>query len=262
MALVLVAALSALLAAAVPQEKQEKEIKNPMAGNPEAIQEGAVLFRISCAFCHGADARGGSRGPDLAGGRRTHGDSDAALLRTITRGVPGTEMPGSDLEEEAIWRVIAYLRSLSAPAPAAAAVAGSREAGEKLFFGAAACSQCHMVKGKGGRLGPALTRAGAARPLRHLAESIRDAGKEITSGYETVVVVTRDGRRITGVRRNEDTFSIQLMDEREQIHSFLKKDLKEVVHEPRSLMPDYQEAVLKQKDLQDLLAYLESLRGN
>jgi hypothetical protein len=75
------------------------------------------------------------------------------------------------------------------------------------------------------------------------------------------VAVTKEGKRITGVRKNEDTFSLQLLDQKEQFHLFLKKDLKEVIHERKSLMPKYDQRALSEKDLQDLLAYLDSLRG-
>ena len=254
---------------AVPPAGPGDEVRNPLAGNPEAIKQGRFLFRFSCSHCHGLGANGGPRGPDLTGGRWTHGSSDAAIFRTISKGVPGTEMPSNEvfLLEEEVWSVIAYLRSRSAAS--AAPVGGDREAGKRIFFGSGACSQCHMVNGKGGRLGPELSRIGAARRTQHLAESIRDPSKqitvrnplmEVTAGYQTVRVVTKDGRRITGVRRNEDSFSIQLMDQREQIHLFLKKELREAVHERRSLMPEYNEQVLDNEELQNLLAYLDSLR--
>ena len=246
-----------------------KEVQYPLAGNPEAIQQGRMLFRLYCSICHGLGATGGRRGPDLTRGRWTHGGSDAAIFRTIRKGVPGTEMPGSAgvLLEEQVWSVIVYLRSLSAAS--VAPIGGNRKAGEQIFFGSGACSRCHMVNGKGGRLGQDLSRIGAARRTQHLAESIRDPNKEVTvratvmevtAGYQTVRVVTKDGRRITGVRRNEDTFSIQLMDQREEIHMFLKKDLREVIYEKRSLMPEYNEQVLDNEELQNLLAYLDSLR--
>jgi len=66
--------------------------ENPVAGNTAAIQEGASLFRANCSPCHGLNAQGGGRGPDLTAGRWVHGSSDADIFRTITRGVPGTEM--------------------------------------------------------------------------------------------------------------------------------------------------------------------------
>ena len=247
---------------------REKEVKNPVAGDPAAIHQGKALFRLFCSMCHGLDASGGSRGPDLTAGRWTHGSSDAGIFRTIREGVPGTEMPGNGLLlEEEVWSVVAYLRSRSAAS--AAPVEGNHEAGERIFFGSGICSQCHMVNGKGGRLGPDLSRIGAARRTQHLAESIRDPNKEVTVrdilaevtlGYQTVIVVTKGGRRITGVRRNEDIFSIQLMDQDEEIHLLLKKDLREVIYERRSLMPGYTEQILSDKELQNLLAYLDRLR--
>lgn len=246
-------------AAAIDQEKQEKEVKNPVANDPQAIKRGQNLFALSCGYCHGLDAHGGGRGPDLTSGRWTHGESDAALLQTITKGVPGTDMPSCNCPEEEAWELIAFLRSLSTNT--ATAVAGDREAGERIFFGAGGCAACHLVNGRGSRFGPDLSRIGAARSVRHLTESLRNPDKEIPDGYQAVVAVTKDGQRIAGVRKNEDTFSLQLMDQREQYHLFLKKDLREVIHQPKSLMPKYDERALGQKELEDLLAYLVSLRG-
>ena len=244
-----------------------REVRNPLAGDPEAIRQGRVIFRFGCIFCHGLEANGGTRGPDLTRGRWTHGSSDAAIFQNIDEGVPGTAMPATVLAEDEIWSVVAYLRTLSAASPTP--IRGNREAGERIFFGSGACSKCHMVNGKGGRLGPGLSHIAAARGTKYLIESIRDPNKQITIrhpnwqvtvGYETVSVLTQDGRRITGVRRNEDSFSIQIMDQREQIHRFLKKDLREVIYEPGSLMPEYTEQILSDEELQDLLAYLDSLR--
>jgi len=238
---------------------QANEIKNLITGPPETIEQGRSLFRLACALCHGIDARGG-RAPDLTSGRWTHGGSDAEIYRTIKMGVKGTEMPpvGGNLKEEEIWMMVCFLRSLRLDS--GFPVAGSREAGEKIFFGRGNCSQCHMVKGRGGRLGPDLSRIGAARSDRYLVESIRDPGRDIPREYETVVAVTRDGKRIVGVRRNEDTFSIQLMEQTEQLRLLLKRDLREVLYEKRSLMPNYGEQVLDEIELQDLLAYLDNLR--
>ena len=239
---------------------QEKEVKNPFAGNAKIIKEGRGLFLLSCAYCHGIDARGGGRGPDLVTRETwTHGDTDADLLRTVTKGVAGTDMPSCNCAEEEAWKMISYIRSLSTKS--SAPVAGDRAAGEKIFFGRGSCNACHIVDGKGGLFGPDLSRVGAARPIQYIIDSIREPSTDIPSGYETVTALTKDGRRITGVRKNEDTFTLQLFDQGEQHHLFLKKDLKEVIYEPKSLMPAYSEQRLSQKDLQDLLAYLDSLRG-
>jgi putative heme-binding domain-containing protein len=129
-----------------------------------------------------------------------------------------------------------------------------------------------MVSGRGGRVGPDLSRAGAARSPEYLRESIRNPDKYIAEGitepnkdlaqrYEQVTAVTLAGERIHGVALNEDTFSLQMIDTQENLHLFLKSELREVVREKKSLMPAYKVDSLSDRDLDDLLAYLQSLRG-
>jgi putative heme-binding domain-containing protein len=246
--------------------------ENPVAGNPAAIQEGSSLFRANCSPCHGLNAQGGGRGPDLTAGRWIHGSSDADIFRTITRGVPGTEMPANGFEDSETWAILAYLRSLT-PGKTEA-ISGDPAKGEKIFWGTGGCSTCHMVQGRGGVLGPDLSQVGEARSVPYLLDSIREPSKELTSGlldpnnhyglplvYDTVTVITADGRKIIGVAKNEDTFSLQLIDTNQQLQLFLKKNLKEVVHERKSLMPAYSETMLKPAQLQDLVAYLAGLRN-
>jgi cytochrome c oxidase cbb3-type subunit 3 len=245
---------------------------NPLAGDPLAIKEGASLFRADCSPCHGLNARGGGRGPDLTSGLWIHGASDAAIFQTINQGVAGTAMPANTFEDSETWALVAYLRSVSSRTHGP--VAGDRTKGEQIFFVKGQCARCHMVKGRGGRLGPDLTRVGAARSVAYLTESIREPDKELSLGmtdpnnhyvipmeYETVTVRTRDGGSIIGVAKNEDAFSIQLLGQDEELHLFLKKSLREVVHERRSLMPAYSEQMLGMGELQDLLSYLTNLRG-
>jgi cytochrome c oxidase cbb3-type subunit 3 len=239
--------------------------------NAAAVAEGASLFRANCAPCHGLGARGGGRGPDLTSGRWAHGSTDAEIFRTITQGVPGTEMPANAFEDSEIWAIVAYLRSLAPPQRAG--VPGNPVNGEKLFSGNAGCSNCHMINGRGGVLGPNLSRVGASRSVSYLIESIRQPDKELSSGmldpnnhyglpllYDTVTVVTADGQSITGIARNEDTYSVQLMATDQTLRLLLKKDLKSVTHERKSLMPAYPESVLGAAQLEDLVAYLVALR--
>ena len=112
-ALLLSAVLVAVCRLAVMAAAQETPSTNSLAGKPAVIQEGASLFRANCSPCHGLNARGGTRGPDLSTGRWTHGSSNADIFRTITQGVPGTEMPGASFEDSEIWTLVAYLRSLA-----------------------------------------------------------------------------------------------------------------------------------------------------
>src|SRR5713101_7165734 len=106
-----------LLAAALcgAQGSQQAGPKtNPLAGDPKAVEEGRILFRGSCGLCHGIKAEGG-RGPDLTLGTYNAGDTDADLFNVISNGAAGTEMPefGSRFEEETIWRLVAYIRSVA-----------------------------------------------------------------------------------------------------------------------------------------------------
>ena len=187
--------------------------------------------------------------------------------RTISAGVPGTAMPANQLTTDEIWQIVAYLRTLEQPV---AATNGDQRRGEALFFGAARCSSCHIVNGRGGRLGPELSTVGSARSRAYIVESIREPGRQLTQNrafgddvtlkYDTVTAVTADGRTIVGVPMNEDTFTVQLMDTSERVHSLDKKTLKSVRHENRSLMPAYDASRLSNADLDNLVAYLQSLR--
>lgn len=255
------------------QTAQEKPVANPVTGDAATIQEGASLFRANCSPCHGLDAKGGGRGPDLSSGRWMHGSSDAEIFRTITQGVPGTQMPANRFEDSETWAIIAYLRSLTPSGQAKAS--GDAAKGEQLFNRRAGCATCHMVKGHGGLLGPDLTRVGASRSIAYLIESIREPDKELSEGmqdpnnhyglplvYDTVTVDLKNKEKVTGVAKNEDTFSVQVLDTNQRLRLFLKSEVLDVVHERKSLMPAYTEQMLNAAELQDLLAYLESLRGD
>ncbi len=242
--------------------------RNPYLGDPNAAKQGAVLFRQECVFCHGVGARGGMRGPDLTTGTWSHGGTDPELAATISSGVPGTAMPPNNLTEAEIWQIITYLRTLQQPL---AAPVGDARRGETLFFGTGRCASCHMVNGRGGRLGPELSTVGSSRSRAYLVESIREPGRQLTENrsvaagaslkYDTVTAVTAGGATIVGVPLNEDTFTVQLMDITERVHSFRKRELKSFTHENRSLMPAYDANRLPAADLDDVVAYLQTLRA-
>jgi putative heme-binding domain-containing protein len=246
------------------------ESTNILASDPTLIEQGRIQFRQWCAHCHGREARGGAKGPDLSRPLR-HGDTDAALRDTILQGLLGTQVPASDLSEQEIAQIVAFLRSL-APAPAGP-TAGNAKAGEDLFWGDAKCSTCHMVGGRGGRRGPDLSRVGVARPSGFLAESIREPSRHLTERmapadfgttpirYTAVSVTPKTGEEVTGLLVTEDTFTIILMDASEGLHSYSKKELRALRYSKTSLMPAYDEQALSPEQLQDLLAYLDGLRG-
>jgi len=249
--------------------------QNPLAGDPKAAKAGEYEFRINCALCHGLGARGGGRGPDLTRAQKKHAHSDADMFQIISNGIPGTAMPangtngqGVGMTDEEIWQIIAYIRNQEVKAPANPR--GNAAHGKDLFYGDANCSLCHMVGGKGGRLGPDLSGVGGSRtreaiidsvrnPSRRLAWGLTEATKEFPQEYESVTVVTADGQEIKGVALNEDSFSVQLMDANETIH-LLDKDKLRSFHKSReSAMPKYETDVLSDKDLEDIVAFLVSV---
>ena len=249
--------------------------RNPLAGNAAAAKKGGYQFRINCAMCHGLGARGGGRGPDLTRAVKKHTHSDAEMFQVISSGIPGTAMPangtngqGVGMTDEEIWQIIAYIRSQEVKAPATPL--GNAAHGKDLFFGDANCSLCHTVEGKGGRLGPELTGVGGSRtreaiidsvrnPSRRLAWGLTEATKEFPQEYESVTLVTADGKEIKGVTLNEDSFSVQIMDSGETIHLLEKDKLRSFRKSRESAMPKYDPDVLSDKDLEDIVAFLVSV---
>jgi alcohol dehydrogenase (cytochrome c) len=240
----------------VAQRGQPTE-KNPVAGDPEAIAAGKRTYDEACQICHGGDARGG-RGPALAAGDFLHGSEDGQIFQNIREGIAGTQMPGFDMLPSDIWHLVSYIRSLSGTvAPEKAA--GDAAAGEKIFFGKGACASCHQVNGRGSRLGPELSSIGrwTAHTLR---EIILNPNQREGRDRNVVVAKTRDGKEIRGLRRNEDTFSLQLMDAGEQFHLLDKRTLAEVHYEEKSLMPDDYGRRLSAGEVDNVVAYLKTLR--
>ncbi len=249
--------------------------QNPLAGDAKAAKAGESEFRINCALCHGLGARGGGRGPDLTRAVKKHTHSDAEMFQVISNGIPGTAMPangtngqGVGMTDEEIWQIITYIRSQEVKAPAQPL--GNAARGKELFYGDANCSLCHMVEGKGGRLGPDLSEVGGSRtreaiidsvrnPSRRLAWGLTEATKEFPQEYESVTAVTADGKEIKGVTLNEDSFSVQIMDTNEQIHLLEKDKLRSFQKSRQSAMPKFAADVLNDKDLEDIVAYLISV---
>ena len=246
------------LAGVAPVRAQTAGATNPFTGNDAAIKAGMGLFRIRCADCHGIDAKG-VRGPDLTQ-IWSSGRTDEGLFRTLRTGVPGTEMPAIDVRtpDDEVWKLLAYLRTIAAPA-ATDQVAGNAQNGEKIFR--ASCAGCHRVNGKGGRLGPDLSRAGIGRARAVLVRRIRGGFEDSLSGYEPVSITTKNGQTIQGVKKNEDLNSVQIMDTRERIQGYLRSDVREVADGKRSAMPVFGPERLPESDLNDLLAYMATLRG-
>ena|SRR5437762_565429 len=250
----------ALAGACLAQEGKLPQ-KNPWAQDARAIESGRVMFRMYCAGCHGLRATGGRSGPDLTRGTFAAGDTDADLYGVVFNGIPGTEMPAfaDRLDEDDRWRVVSYVRSLTphntGPIP------GDAAAGEQLFWVKGNCGQCHRVGARGSSVGPNLTRSGRQRSLAYLRESVVAPDTDITPDYATIVVVTRDGKTITGIEKGFDNFWAGLMDLSGRYYSFQKNDVSSIQREYRSLMPPNYGRLFSDRELEDLVAFLATLEG-
>lgn len=214
--------------------------------------DGKQLFERNCAACHGENAKGG-RGPDLTGKLR-HGSLESEIADNIVSGIAGTQMPAFPMPLENARAIVAYLRSLNAGGPDVP-ITGNATSGQQLFFGAGKCSQCHMYRGQGGRLGPDLSRIGEARTAAQLQASLSQRHRDLVRGFETVEIRLRGGAQIRGVLKNEDTFSLQVMDEAEKLHLLTKRDVVNLRRTGKSLMP---EGAVAGTQASDVVAFLKT----
>jgi PQQ-dependent dehydrogenase (methanol/ethanol family) len=249
---VLICVLAPCLLAQVAEEKED--LKNPVAGQADAVAAGRKLYLESCSGCHGPTAEGG-RGPNLSHGDQIRGATNRHLFAALTEGVKGSDMPPSGLPAARVWQIIAYLRNLTSVAFDSTAP-GDARAGEALFFGNAGCANCHAIRGRGGYPGPDLSNIGRTASFPQLRRAILDPDAEIADGYGAVTVVTKTGQTVSGVARDNTNYAIVVLDSHGEIHRLLKAQLREVIFHNKSLMPhDFKER-LTALEIDNVVAFL------
>jgi putative heme-binding domain-containing protein len=221
------------------------------------IEDGGRAFRNTCANCHGPDGDQ-IAGIDLGRGQFRRMLSDQELVGIIRNGIPNTPMPATNVSEVQAVKIVAYLRSLAAARPSAAPT-GDAVRGKTIFDGKGACSTCHRVNGNGSRLGPDLSRVGQLRRTIELEQSLLDPGREVLPANRYYRVTMRDGATVTGRLLNHDTFTVQMLDSKEQLRSFVKADLREHGFAPTP-MPSYK-SQFNSQETADVVSYLVSLKG-
>ena len=243
--------------AAVPAVAQHADdtIQNPFTSERD-VEAGGRMYRSHCAVCHGLEGEGG-RGVALTSGLFRHGATDRDLYTTISTGIPGTEMPGIFFNGRQMWQLVAFVRSLSA-GRAAEQVEGDVENGRTIYV-AKGCGGCHRIRGEGGRMGPDLSDIGGMRSLGHLQASVLRPNDSVLPQHWMARAKTNAGKAVSGMRMNEDTFSVQLLDAGGQLISLRKADLAEYEVDRTSAMPAF-EGQIEGSDFDDLMAYLASQR--
>jgi cytochrome c oxidase cbb3-type subunit III len=228
---------------------------NPFSSE-EDVKQGAALFQTHCSYCHGANGEGG-RGADLTAGIYRRGGRDPELYTSVRYGIPGSEMGPVRITDDEVWKVVAFVKRLGSQGLMEKAP-GDPAAG-RLVYQKMGCATCHRIDRDGGNLGPDLTDIGRRRGLSFLHESLTKPDADIPINFRGIQVVLKSGQTVSGVRLNRDDLSIQVRDSRDNLRSFLMDNVQEVRYDKPSLMPAY--ASLNQKDLGDLIAYLNSLKG-
>jgi putative heme-binding domain-containing protein len=229
-----------------------QDVSRPAQFTQADREAGAQTFRSHCSPCHGMKAEGG-RGPNLAQGVFFRGSSDEQLLKNISDGIDGTEMPGLFYSPDRVWQVVAYLRSLAPNEPAT----GDRARGAQLFA-SKGCAGCHRIAGQGGRMGPDLSTIGSSRALPHLREAMTNPDADVRQRYWMVAGMGADAKPIAGFLLNEDTYTVQFIGETGNLESHAKAGLRGYAVRKKSRMPSF--AQLPAAELDDLVVYLNSLR--
>ena len=227
-------------------------------GGPDSglIAAGRKSYETHCSMCHGLDARGGEHAPGIANSRDVQGKSDKAIFQIIRGGLPASGMPSFPaLPENEIESVVKYLRILGGAA-SAENVNGDPVRGERLFFGKAHCSDCHMLAGNGGFIGPDLSDFAIAHSPRKIREAIVRPGQTLLPGQQVVNVETSAGEKLSGLVRNEDNFSMQLQGIDGKFHLLMKSEITRVENTGHSLMPADYGTLLSSADLDDLVSFI------
>ena len=221
------------------------------------IAYGAKVYAARCVNCHGTqgDAIGGV---NLRSGRFRNAVIDRDLERFIRTGSPAG-MPAFALDSAEMAGIIAYLRNMNA-VDAATVASGDAARGRAVYDGKGGCASCHRVGQTGSHVAPNLTDIGAIRSPASLERSLLDPTSQMMPINRPVRVVTKDGTVINGRRLNEDTYGLQLIDERERLHSLVKADLREYTVGKTSPMPSFK-GTLSSAEIADVVAYLLSLKG-
>jgi putative heme-binding domain-containing protein len=221
------------------------------------VENGARLYGAHCSACHGTDGALVAT-VDLRRGQFRLGSSDEDLARTIARGIPGTAMNPQKFSAGELHALVAYIRSMRDFGARAVAV-GDPRSGETLFD-QKGCPSCHRVAGKGSLFAVDLSEIGAIRSAEALQRALSDVTNVVAPQRRFIRAVTSDGSVINGRRLNEDTFTVQLLDDRGRLLSLVKSELREYSSAKTSPRPTAKDR-LSEEERAHLTAYLATLKG-
>jgi PQQ-dependent dehydrogenase (methanol/ethanol family) len=226
---------------------------------------GRKQYLAHCVGCHGDDGTGGGHGPDIVNVSEPLGVSESAVTNIILKGIADKGMPAFQIPAAEAGAIAAYVMILKMPPTDGAALGnpapGDPSAGERYFTGKGNCASCHMVRGRGGVLGPDLSNLAHSRKLTQIEQALADPGVPLRGGgrepasYRAVSVRLYSGETLRGVAKNESAFDLQLLGVDGKLHLLLRDQIDQIAAE-KSLMSKVDATP---GELRDLLAYLSRL---
>jgi putative heme-binding domain-containing protein len=220
---------------------------------------GSQLYAAQCVNCHGAGGDGVG-GVNLRSGVIRRAATDRELQQLITNGIRGTAMPGFNFTMAEQTGIVAYIRNMNA-LDAGSVKPGDAGRGQSIVEGKGQCLTCHTLNDKGSTVAPDLSNIGASRSASMLERHLTNPSAQMMPINRPVQVTLKDGKTVKGRRLNEDTYSLQLVDERGRLVGLLKSDVREVQIGTTSPMPSYKDK-LDPAELSDVIAYLLSVKGS
>jgi cytochrome c oxidase cbb3-type subunit III len=245
-----------LVGAAGTASAQSFTSDHPGQYTQEEITTGSRIYSAQCLFCHGRDGDQIS-GIDLRRGVFRQARTDEDLARVITTGTPAG-MPPFALPAADLTGIVAYIRA--AFDGTASIQVGDATRGKALFEGKGACGSCHRVGANGPLVAPPLNDVGLARTPAALERSIRDPSSAMMPINRPVRIAMLDGSTISGRRLNEDTATVQVIDDSERLRSIAKRDIRTLEVDTVSPMPAFADR-LTDAEIGDLVGYLLTLRA-
>lgn len=222
--------------------------------------EGAKLFGPTCAFCHGANARGGS-GPDLLRSSVVLDDNQGeALGPVIRKGFPDKGMPAfPSLTNEQVLDIAeflhqqVYLAANRGTYEIQNIVTGNPKAGETYFNGEGKCNTCHSASGD-------LAHIGSKLKPPDLQQTLLYPGSVGPRVAPKVTVVLKNGATLTGTLKRLDDFYVSLNDSSGNSHSIeleqrVKVEVEDKLAFHRQMLEKYTDT-----QIHDLTAYLVTLK--
>jgi uncharacterized repeat protein (TIGR03806 family) len=139
---------------------------------------------------------------------------------------------------------------------------GDVERGRDLFFNAEGvqCRNCHQVEGRGRIVGPDLSHVAKENAKPQILEAILDPSAKIDAKYVNYILVTTDGRVLTGVLLERTDDVVKLRDAQGNEHPVPREEIEELASQPKSLMPELLLQEMTAAEVADLLAFLSSLK--